>query len=155
MAGKGERFLDRLEERIDRRIVQLDAMARGLMPKDVPQASSEAQAAAGSPGGFLTEESFKAQMEKFLQSSFESMGDKLSGKLSGLLKDLKTVSGPVRESRMREIHQVAAEENIDLSGLFGFQKVDSNIEEIGVNEKKAKSIDKSLERLRKMREGKG
>ncbi|MBF0253403.1 MAG: hypothetical protein HQL29_06270 [Candidatus Omnitrophica bacterium] len=45
---------------------------------------------------YLTEDAFRAQMEKFMSGYFETMGDKLSSKLSGMLKELGNLSGPVR-----------------------------------------------------------
>ena len=88
-----------------------------------------------------------------LQNPMEDLGDKISRKILEKLKDLKGVSGRAREAKIKELKDLADDELVDLSKLFR-EKVESNIEDIGVEEKETKGIDKSLERLRRMRQGK-
>ncbi|MBF0521926.1 MAG: hypothetical protein HQL24_02600 [Candidatus Omnitrophica bacterium] len=93
-----------------------------------------------------------AQLEKLLQGSLDALGDKISDRLMGMLKELKSLPIEVRATRIHEIKQAADAELVDLSALYKHQEVESNIEEVGVDEKEAKGIDKNLERLRKLRQ---
>jgi len=95
-----------------------------------------------------------AQMEKLLQGTLDVLGDKISDRLMGMLKELKTIPMEMRASRIQEVKQTADAELIDLSGLYKHEHVESNIEDVGVTETESKSIDKNLEKLRQMRQGK-
>lgn len=97
-------------------------------------------------------EDFGKQMEKLLQGSLDALGDKISDKILNMMKELKTMSGPMRAQKISEIKAAADSELVDLSSLFAFDTVESNIEEVGVDEKEVKGIDKSLERLRQMKQ---
>lgn len=99
------------------------------------------------------EEDFKSQMEKLLQGSLEHLEDRLSHRILNMLKDLKDVKGPAREMKLKEFKAAVDDGVIDLSGLFIHDKLESNIGEIGIEEKESKGIQKSLDRLRKMRTG--
>jgi len=101
----------------------------------------------------LSGEEFKESLERLLQGSLEQLGDKISQKILNKLKDLKGLSGPVKESKIRELKELADSEMLDFSKLFS-EKVKSNIRDIGVKEKETKGIDESLKKLREMREGK-
>ncbi|MBF0384238.1 MAG: hypothetical protein HQL27_00050 [Candidatus Omnitrophica bacterium] len=96
-----------------------------------------------------------SSLEKLLQGSLDALGNKISDKLMGMLRELKSLPADVRYSRMQEIKQAADAELVDLSALYKYNEVQSNIEEVGVEEKETKGIDKNLERLRKLRQGKG
>jgi len=99
------------------------------------------------------EEDFKAQMEKLLKGSLEHLEDRLSDRILNMLKDLKGVKGPARDMKLKELKAAVDDEVVDLSGLFTHEKLESNIGEIGIEEKESKGIQKSLDRLRKMRTG--
>lgn len=94
---------------------------------------------------------FTAQLEKLLQGSLDALGDKISDKIANLLKELKTTSGPVREAKMREIQEAAEEDQVDLSKLFLFEKVESNIETLGIQEQETKGVGNILDKLRKLK----
>ena len=97
---------------------------------------------------------FKGQLEKLLLGSMEGLENRLSERILKMLKELKGAVGPARAAKMREIKEAVDEEVVDLSRLFVDEKIESNIDEIGVEEKESKGIQKSLDRLRRMREGK-
>ena len=128
-------------ESVDRRIAGIESKEKATEPKPI----------SGKPR--MSEEDFKAMLEKLLQNPMEDLGDKISRKILEKLKDLKGVSGRAREAKIKELKDLADDELVDLSKLFR-EKVESNIEDIGVEEKETKGIDKSLERLRRMRQGK-
>lgn len=96
---------------------------------------------------------YKVAIEKLLQGSIETLGNKLSDKILGMLKDLKTISGPMREAKLMEIRDTARSEDVDLAGLFLHEKVESNLGAEGVNveEKKTKGIGSILDKLKKMK----
>jgi len=102
-------------------------------------------------------EDYKAIIEKLLQGSIEALGDKLSGRIMAMLQELKTVSGPMRETKLQEIHEAAQSEHVDLAGLFLYEKVESNLgkEGIQIDEKKSKGIGSILDKLKKLKEGGG
>jgi len=93
-----------------------------------------------------------AQLEKLLQGTLDVLGDKISDRLMGMLKELKSLPVDMRISRIQEVKQVADAELIDLSSLYKHQQVESNIEDIGVTETESKSIDKNLDKLRQLRQ---
>lgn len=95
-----------------------------------------------------------AQLEKLLQGSLDALGDKISDRLMGMLKELRSLPVEMRGERLHDIKQAADAELVDLSALYKYQEVQSNIEQVGVDEKEAKGIDKNLEKLRKMRQKK-
>jgi len=108
------------------------------------------------PGGdkpHMSEEEFKVLLERLLRGSLEHLGDKISQRILDKLKELKSASGALREVRIKELKEAADSGLVDLSKLFR-EKIESNIEDIGVEEKEAKGIGESLEKLRKMREAK-
>jgi len=93
-----------------------------------------------------------AQMEKLLQGTLDVLGDKISDRLMAMLKDLKSLPVEMRASKIQEVKQAADEELVDLSGLYKHEHVESNIEDVGITETEAKSIDKNLEKLRQLRQ---
>ena len=93
-----------------------------------------------------------AQMEKLLQGTLDVLGDKISDRLMGMLKELKSIPVEMRASRIQEVKQAADAELVDLSGLYKHEHVQSNIEDVGVTETESKGIDKNLEKLRQMRQ---
>ncbi len=102
-----------------------------------------------------TGEDYKASIEKLLQGSIDALGDKLSDKILGMLKDLRTMSGPVREAKMSEIWSTAQSEHVDLAGMFLHEKVESNLgsEGLKIEEKKTQGIGSILDKLKKMKGG--
>ncbi|MBF0533016.1 MAG: hypothetical protein HQL23_07990 [Candidatus Omnitrophica bacterium] len=92
-----------------------------------------------------------AQLEKLLQGLLDALGDKFSDRLMGLMPELKSLPVEMRGLRLHEIKQAADAELVDLSALYKYQEVQSNIDQVGVDEKETKGIDKNLEKLRKMR----
>ncbi len=101
----------------------------------------------------VSDEDFKIHLEKLVQGSLDALGDKISDRVLNMLKELKGMTGPGRETKIREIKDAAESELVDLSRLFLHEKIESNIEEIGIDEKESKGIDKSLRHLRRMRGG--
>ena len=101
-------------------------------------------------------EDYKASIEKLLQGSIDSLGDKLSEKILGLLKELKTMGGPMREYKMSELQHAAQSEHVDLASLFLHEKVESNLgsEGLKVEETKGTGIGSILDKLKKMKGGK-
>ena len=112
-----------------------------------PQPAQEAKPQA-------SEDDFKLRLEKLLEGSLEHIGDKISQKIMDKLQGLRGLSGVARQEKIREIEQYAEAESVDLSAIFR-DKIESNIDEIGIEEHQAKGINASLEKLRRMREGGG
>ena len=102
---------------------------------------------------YVLEEDSKKLLERLLQGSLQDLGDKISRRILDKLRDLQGTSGPLRETKIKELKEIADSESVDLSRLFQ-EKVESNIEDIGIEEKEAKGIDKDLEKLRRMRQDK-
>ncbi len=96
----------------------------------------------------------EANFEKVLQGSLDALGDKLSDKLLNMMNELKSMVGPKRTGMMKKIKAAADFELVDLSNLFAHDEIKSNIQEIGIDEKEAKGIDKSLEKLQQMKRDK-
>ena len=96
-------------------------------------------------------EDFKDQLEFLLKGSMDHLEDRLSQRILNMLKELKTTTGSVKEAKMKEIKGVVEEESVDLSKLFIHEKVESNIDDVGVEEKQTTGIAKSLKRLREMK----
>lgn len=129
-----------------------------------PSIDTEKTTGAGLPGQpalasgpAMSLEDFKGYIEKLLQGSVEAVGDKVSNKIAAMLKDLRSLSGAAREAKIQQIQDAAISESVDLSSLFKHEQenVQSNLGELGVEEKESKGIDSSIEKLRKMREKKG
>ncbi|MBF0571437.1 MAG: hypothetical protein HQL12_06145 [Candidatus Omnitrophica bacterium] len=119
------------------------------VPLSVPPAPLVASPAAGQAG--MTLEEFKTHMGAILQGSLDAVSEKLSDKIAGMLKELKGLSGPAREYKLQELKEAAEFESIDLSKLYVHQEVQSNLEDIGVEEKESKGIDSTLEKLRRLK----
>lgn len=123
-------------------------------PKAGPQpAAAQVLAAQGQPTG----EDYKASIEKLLQGSIDALGDKLSDKIVGMLKELKTMAGPVREAKISEIWNAAQSEHVDLAAMFLHEKVESNLGADGlkIEEKKTQGIGSILDKLKKLKGGEG
>ncbi|MBF0569717.1 MAG: hypothetical protein HQL18_02955 [Candidatus Omnitrophica bacterium] len=143
--GSMDALTRRLEKKVkESRTVVPPAPAAPFIPPPVAQVSAVA------PAGVTLDE-FKTHMDALLKGSLDAVTDKLSDKLAGMLKEMKTLSGPAREMKFQEFRAAADFEAVDLSQLYVHEKVQSNLEEIGVEEKETKSIDSTLERLRKLR----
>ena len=100
----------------------------------------------------VSDEDPTSQLEKLLQGSLDVLGDKISDRLMAMIKDLKSLPIGMRASKIQEVKRAADEELLDLSALYKHQKIESNIEEVGVTETEAKGIDKNLEKLRMLRQ---
>ncbi|MCX5667132.1 MAG: hypothetical protein NTY34_02320 [Candidatus Omnitrophica bacterium] len=103
------------------------------------------------PKTAMPEEYFEAQLEKLLQGSLEHLGDRLSQRILDMLKDLKEVEGPARETKLKELKAAVDDEVVDLSGLFTHDKLESSINEAGeagIDEKESKGTKKILNSLR-------
>ncbi|MDD5217843.1 MAG: hypothetical protein PHN49_03205 [Candidatus Omnitrophica bacterium] len=124
-------------------------------PESKHQESVQAPVAAPVPVAQPAAEDYKAVIEKLLQGSIEALGDKLSGRIMAMLQELKTVSDPMRETKLKEIHEAAQSEHVDLARLFLYEKVESNLgkEGIQIDEKKSKGIGSILDKLKKLKEG--
>ena len=107
-------------------------------------------AAAGVPAGMTLDE-FKSHMGTLLQGSLDAVSDKLSGKIQGMLRDVRGLSGVARDVKLQEIKEAAEYEMVDFSSMYTHEKLQSNLGEVGVEEKESKGIDANLERLRKLR----
>lgn len=119
---------------------------------EVPPATLTLPSAAFAPS---LSDDYKVSIEKLLQGSMEALGDKLSDKILGMLKELKTMAGPMREAKMMEIHNMAQAEHVDLAALFLHEKVESNLGKDGlkIEEKKTKGIGSILDKLKKLKGG--
>jgi hypothetical protein len=102
----------------------------------------------------LSMEDFSGKLEKLIEGSMEHLEGRLSERILNMLKDIKASAGAEREYKIRKIREAADDEFVDLSSLFVHDKVESNIGEIGIEEKESKGIDKSLRKLRSMKEKK-
>ena len=102
----------------------------------------------------VRQEDFTEQLEKLLQGSLDSLQDKISDKLLNMINELKTMSGSNREAKIKDIQAVANTEFVDLSSLYTHNEIESNIEEVGVEEQEVKGIDKNLAKLKQMKKGK-
>lgn len=130
--------------------------ARAPAEKEEPKSEPPAAAAAAIPTPAVpVDENFKGDIEKLLQGSMDHLEDRLSQRILNMLKDLKVASGPARETKFREVREAVSNESVDLSGLFKHEKIESNIGDIGIEEKESQGIQSSLERLRKMRQQQG
>jgi hypothetical protein len=105
------------------------------------------------PKAESSEEDFKTQLEKLLQGSLEHLEDRLSQRILNMLKDLKDVKGPERDAKLKELKKAVDSEVVDLSKLFTHEKLESNIGEIGIEEKESKGIRKVIDSLRNIRRG--
>lgn len=117
----------------------------------VIKASPPAQQSKINPAPGMSPEDFKAFVEKILQGSLEAVGDKLSDKILGMIRELKGLAGAERDAKIQQIKEAADGGVVDLSSLFINEEVQSNLGEVGVEEKESKGIESSLEKLRKMR----
>ncbi|MBF0511161.1 MAG: hypothetical protein HQL13_02410 [Candidatus Omnitrophica bacterium] len=129
--------------------IVLPPAAGVVTPSAMPplgQAKEQLPAQAG-----MTLDEFKTHMSAILQGSLDAVTEKLSDKIAGMLKELKTLSGPAREIKLRELKEAAEFESVDLSSLYVHEKVQSNLEDVGVEEKESKGIDSTLEKLRRLK----
>lgn len=132
--------------KLDEFIGSIDTLSQRLETlKKQPKMS----VAISTPGVSLDD--FKIYIEKLLQGSLEAATDKISDRIMLMLKELKGLAGTAREAKIQEIREAAASEMVDLSTLFTHEEAQSNLGEVGVEEKESKGIDSSLEKLRKMR----
>ncbi|OGX20353.1 MAG: hypothetical protein A2Y04_06435 [Omnitrophica WOR_2 bacterium GWC2_45_7] len=99
----------------------------------------------------MTLDEFKTHMGSILQGSLDAVSDKLTDKIAAMLKELGTLSGPAREIKIREYQQSGEYDTVDFSSLYKNQEVQSNLGEVGVEEKESKGIESSLERIRQLR----
>ncbi|MBF0123395.1 MAG: hypothetical protein HQL21_08355 [Candidatus Omnitrophica bacterium] len=141
-------------------IGSLDAVGLRLkriqaQPKKAVESSPLPVASAPAAPGGMTLDEFKTHMGSMLEGSLDKVSNKLSDKIQAMLKELGTLSGPAREVRIREYQESGEYASVDFSSLYKDQKVQSNLGEVGVEEKETKSIDANLERLRKLRALKG
>ncbi|MBF0217435.1 MAG: hypothetical protein HQL30_10630 [Candidatus Omnitrophica bacterium] len=149
--------LDLIEGSLDGFIGNMELINRrlkdmhGALAK-VPQAP-EAPVKPAATGGISMDE-FKTYFESMLKGSLESVSDKISDKMAKMLGELRGLAGPAREAKIREIEEATGFANIDFSKLYQKSDVQSNIGDVGVEEKESKGIDSSLDKLRKMRGGK-
>ncbi|MBF0387262.1 MAG: hypothetical protein HQL20_05330 [Candidatus Omnitrophica bacterium] len=125
-----------------------------LKAPEVPAAPPAALAVAPAQPG-MTLEDFKLHMGEILKGSLDAVSDKLSDRISVMLKELGTLSGPARAMRIEEFKQSGEYDMVDFSGLYSHQpQVTSNLTDVGVDEKETKGVGSTLERLRKLRAGK-
>ncbi len=149
MALTHQRLERRANEPRSAAVSPVDALAVLAVPAPTP-------ASAPAPAAGMTLEDFKLHMGEILKGSLDAVSDKLSDRISGMLKELGTLSGPAREIRLQEFKQSGEYDMVDFSALYSHsaEQVTSNLTDVGVEEKETKGIDSTLERLRKMRAGK-
>lgn len=94
------------------------------------------------------------QLEKLLQGSLGALEDKISKKMLGMMKEIKMMTGSVKNEKIKELQTVATNEFVDFSSLHTYQKIESNLDEVGADEKEAKGFDENLEKLKKIRQEK-
>lgn len=94
------------------------------------------------------------QLEKLLQGSLGALEDKISKKMLGMMKEIKMMTGSVKNEKIKELQAVATNEFVDFSSLHTYQKIESNLDEVGADEKEAKGFDENLEKLKKIRQEK-
>jgi len=140
-----ETYIGTTQESVDSLNVSIKEFTSQNMaiPQDVPRKAPQ-----GVP------EDIGSQMEQLLQGSLDTLGDKISDKLVKKMEELKPLSGRIKIEKMKEIKNLADEELVDLSSLFLNAEVESNIEDVGVDEQEATSIDKNLKKLSEMRKKK-
>ncbi len=150
LAGVALYFILNMDKHFDKLKTEKDALAKELeeQKKNLAQAAPAASSAAGAQ---LTPE----QLEKALQGSMDAIGDKLSGKLMAMMKDMQVSGGSVSPAQMQQFNKAAQEEAVDLSAIFSHTDVKSNIDNVGLEEKEVKGVDSALEKLKKMRQQKG
>ncbi len=138
---------------LDQLIDNMDSVNRNLKQAKSGKVSSEPEPV--SKKVHMSEEDFKTQLEKLLEGSLEHLGDRISDKILNMLREVKETSGLTRVRKIKEFKEIAESELVDMSKLFLHEKLESNIEQIGVEEKESMGIDKSLKKLREMKEDKG
>lgn len=92
-------------------------------------------------------------LEKLLQESIGRLEERLSENMLEALKELRDAAGPVREVKSEEFGAPADGKQVDLSAVLVPDRVESNIEELGIEETESKGVDRSLEKLRGMKDG--
>lgn len=143
------------QQRLERKKSEPRAVVPPPAPIVVSPPAAVVAPASPAPAG-MTLEDFKLHMGEILKGSLDAVSDKLSDRISGMLKELGTLSGPAREIRIQEFKQSGEYDMVDFSSLYSrsAEQVTSNLTDVGVEEKETKGIDSTLERLRKMRAGK-
>jgi hypothetical protein len=133
----------------------VDSVSRRLEDLKANPSHRRAVPAGGHEGAVLgpniSLDDFRGLVEKILQGSLESVGDKISARIVNMIRGLKGLGEQEREARIREIKEAADSQMVDLSSLYAHKEVESNLDEIGVEEKESKGIESSLEKLRKLR----
>ena len=135
------------EDWLDKSIEVMNVMERRLKQLKSERDSLRKKSTVEKP--HISEQDFERMLEKVLQGSMQSLGNKISQKILDKLKDLKSASYEVRKIKIRELKELVDSEQVDLSQLFR-EKIKSNIDDIGVEEQEVRGIDKSLEKLRRM-----
>lgn len=141
--------LSRIEATLNESMSAIDVVNQRL--KDI-KLNPPAQQAKSVPALGMSPDDFKMLIEKTLQGSLDAAGDKLSDRIMKMIGELKGLAGTEREFKIRQIQEAADSDKVDLSGLFISEEVQSNLGEVGVEEKESKGIESSLEKLKKMRE---
>ena len=145
-----EEFL-KTEASIAEFMSSLDAVSQRL--KDMKTYLSPQQTKAV-PFSGMSQDDFKGFIEKILQGSLEAVGDKISDRIMNMLRELKGLAGAEREAKIQQIKEAAESDMVDLSSLYIHEKMQSNLSDVGVEEKESKGIESSLEKLRNLRSGK-
>lgn len=99
----------------------------------------------------MSPDDFKGFIENILQGSLEAVGDKISDRIMSMIRELKGLSGAEREAKIQKIKEAAENDMVDLSSLYLREKVQSNLSDVGVDEKESEGIELNLEKLRKLR----
>ena len=161
LTGKAER-VRASQNRLDEELLALGRQLDGLM-EDADSVNTrlkklKSQAGTSRPKSPEekipdSEDGFTRQLEELLRGSLQHLEERLSQRIVDMLKEVKETAGPLREAKIKEIRAAVDAQNVDLSRLFIHEKVESNINEIGVEEKEAQGIDRNIEKLRKMKKG--
>lgn len=125
--------------------------AQGAIPPRINPLAGHAPVPAG-----MTLEDLKLHMDEILKCSLDAVSDKLSDRISGMLRDLGALSGAAREVKLQELKQSGEYDMVDFSTLsrYASKQVTSNLKDVGVDERESTNINSTLERLRQRRAGK-
>lgn len=133
----------------------VDAAKRSHKPVDSVQVPNppEPDGANESVSTGESTEQLKEALQGSIENSIENMGERLEQRIVDLLKDSKDLMGTAGMVVQGQGKGTVDDAIIDLSNMFMHDQIESNIEDAGVEEVQSKTIDSSLEKLRRMRGG--
>ena len=149
LQSSSHEVLNDIEGRVENQLAEGDELV-----KRIDEMASEKEQQQNVPPEPQKQEGagLEEQMLKMLQGTLDKFENKFSDRLMDMIKKMPA-TGAARDQQIREIKQVAIDENVDLSLLFSSDDIKSNIDSVGIKEKETKSVDSSLDKLKKMRGG--